>query len=58
LASTKPATITGASAMLFYVAIAPAVGLFDLGEMDWHETAFRTVAASLAKITGQSRRAA
>jgi hypothetical protein len=29
------------------------VGLFDLGENPWHETAFRTVAAALAKLTEQ-----
>jgi hypothetical protein len=33
-------------------------GLFKLGETDWHETAFRTVVASLAKITAQSQRGA
>ena len=58
LARTKPTTAAGASAMLTYISTEPAVGLFDLGETDWHETAFRTVAASLAQITGQSKRAA
>jgi hypothetical protein len=58
MARTRPTTVTGASAMLSYVAIAPAVGLFDLGEMDWHETAFRTVAAALARTTGTSQRSA
>ena len=30
----------------------------ELGETAWHETAFRTAVASLAKITSQSQRAA
>jgi hypothetical protein len=58
MARTKPTTAAGAAALLTYITTEPAVGLFDLGEMDRHETAFRNVAASLAKITRQSRRAA
>jgi hypothetical protein len=58
LARTKPTTAAGASALLTYIATEPAIGLFDLGEMDWHETAFRTVVSSLAKITRRSQRAA
>jgi hypothetical protein len=58
MARTKPTTAAGAAALLTYITTEPAVGLLDLGEMDWHETAFRNVAASLAKITRQSRRAA
>jgi hypothetical protein len=45
LARTKPTTAAGASAPLTYIATEPAVGLFDLGETEWHETAFRTVVA-------------
>jgi hypothetical protein len=36
--------------MLAYITSAPAVGLFDLGESDWHEDAFRSVIAGLAKL--------
>jgi hypothetical protein len=53
---TKPTT--AASAMLICITTRPLTGLFTLGETDWHETAFRTAIASLAKITGQSQRAA
>jgi hypothetical protein len=52
LAKTKPTTAAGAAAMLAYIATGPITGLFELGETRWHETAFRTVVASLAKITG------
>ena len=48
----------GASAMLTYITTRPLTGLFELGETAWHETAFRTAVASLAKITGQSQRGA
>lgn len=58
MARTKPSTAAGASALLTYIATGPITGLFELGETQWHETAFRTVVASLADITGQSRRAA
>jgi hypothetical protein len=51
LARTKATTAAGASALLTYIATEPITGLFELGETDWHETAFRTVVASLAKIT-------
>ena len=50
LATTEPTTIAGASAVLNYIVEGPAVGLFDLGETAWHETAFKTVAAALAKL--------
>jgi hypothetical protein len=56
MARTKPSTAPGASALLTYIATGPITGLFELGETDWHETAFRTVVASLAKITLQSQR--
>jgi hypothetical protein len=56
MARTKPSTAAGASALLEYITTGPVTGLFELGETHWHETAFRNVAASLAKIT-QSRRA-
>jgi hypothetical protein len=58
MAQTKPSTAAGASALLSYIATGPVTGLFELGETHWHETAFRTVVASLAKITRQSQRAA
>jgi len=54
LAETKPTTVAGAAAMLAYITTGPT-GLFELGETYWHETAFRTVVAALAEITGQSR---
>lgn len=54
----KPTTAAGASAMLNVIATEPTTGLFELGETHWHETAFRTVTAALAKITRQSQRAA
>jgi hypothetical protein len=40
------------------IATGAVTGLFELGETHWHETAFRTVVASLAEITRQSQRAA
>ncbi|WP_298106489.1 hypothetical protein [Bradyrhizobium sp.] len=55
LATTEPTTLAGASAMLTYIVDGPAVGLFDVGEMDWHETAFRTVTRALAKLARESR---
>jgi hypothetical protein len=58
LAKAEATTVAGASAFLTYISTEPAVGLFELGETEWHETAFRTVAAALAKITRQSQRAA
>jgi hypothetical protein len=58
LAETEPTTVAGAAAVLAYITAEPAVGLFDLGETAWHETAFRTVAAALANITAQGKRAA
>jgi hypothetical protein len=51
MAQTEPTTAAGASALLSYIATDKGTGLFELGETDWHETAFRTVAAALAKIT-------
>jgi hypothetical protein len=53
MARTKPSTVAGASAMLSFIATEPTTGLFELGETRWHETAFRTVTAALAKITQQ-----
>jgi hypothetical protein len=58
MARTRPTTVAGASALLSYIATNPTTGLFELGETHWHETAFRTVAAALARITGTSQRAA
>jgi hypothetical protein len=58
LARTEPTTEAGASALLTYITTGPITGLFVLGETDWHETAFRTVTAALAEITGQSHLAA
>lgn len=57
MARIKPTTAAGASALLAYITTGPVTGLFELGETSWHETAFRTVVASLAKIT-QSQLAA
>ena len=57
MARTRPTNAAGAAALLAYIATDPMTGLFELGE-DWHETAFRTVVASLARITRQSKRAA
>jgi hypothetical protein len=53
MARKKPSTVAGASAMLSFIATEPTTGLFELGETRWHETAFRTVTAALAKITQQ-----
>jgi hypothetical protein len=50
MARTRPTTVAGASAMLTYIATEPVTGFFELGEASWHETAFRTVTAALAKI--------
>jgi hypothetical protein len=58
MARTEPTTAAGASELLTYITTGPITGLFTLGETDWHETAIRTAVASLAKITGQSQRAA
>jgi hypothetical protein len=58
LATTEPTTLAGASAVLSYIVDGPSVGLFDLGETAWHETAFRTVASALAKMARSSRIAA
>jgi hypothetical protein len=54
----NPTTAAGAAALLAYIAIGPITGLFELGECRWHETAFRNVVASLARITRQSQQAA
>jgi hypothetical protein len=54
LATTEPTTIAGAAALLRYIVDGPAVGLFDLGETAWHETAFRTVATALEKIAARA----
>jgi len=51
MARTKPSTAAGASALLTYITTGPVTGLFELGETRWHETAFRNVTASLARIT-------
>ena len=56
-AQTEPTTAVGAAAMLDYITIGPITGLFELGETNWHETAFRTVVASLAKITSAGKAA-
>jgi hypothetical protein len=53
MARTKPGTDAGAAAMLTYITTDKSTGFFELGETKWHETAFRTVAASLAKIARQ-----
>jgi hypothetical protein len=58
MAETKPTTTAGAATMLAYITTGAITGLFELGETDWHETAFRTAVASLAEITGQSQLAA
>jgi len=58
MARTKPTTAAGASELLTYITTGPITGLFTLGETEWHETAFRSAVASLAKITGQSQRGA
>jgi hypothetical protein len=54
----KTHTDAGAAALLEYVTIGPITGLFELGETDRHETAFRNIAASLAKIRRRSQQAA
>jgi hypothetical protein len=36
--------------VLAYICHANAAGLFDAGESAWHEPAFRTVTAGLAKL--------
>jgi hypothetical protein len=51
MARTKPSTAAGAAALLAYITTGPITGLFELGETQWHETAFRTVVAALAQIT-------
>ncbi len=58
MARTKPTTVAGAAALLKYITRGPITGLFELGETDWHETAFRNAAASLAEIARRSKRAA
>lgn len=58
LAKTEPTTIAGASAVLNYIVDGPSVGLFDLGETAWHETAFKTVARALSRIARKRREAA
>lgn len=58
LARTKPTTAAGAAAMLAYIATHNGTGLFELGEMPWHEDAFRAVTAALARMTRTSQRAA
>ena len=58
VARTRPTTVAGVAALLTYITTEPVTGMFELGETQWHEAAFRTVTASLAKITGQSQRAA
>ena len=50
MARTRPTTSAGAAAVLAYITTEPVTGLFELGECDWHETAFRTVVAALAEI--------
>jgi hypothetical protein len=58
MARTEPQTATGAAAMLSYITTGPITGLFELGETEWHETAFRTAVASLDNITRRSQHAA
>jgi len=50
MARTQPRTTAGASALLTYIATDKTTGFFELGETRWHETAFRTVVASFARI--------
>ncbi len=50
MARTKPTTAAGAVALLEYITVG-SVGLFDLGQCEWHKGAFQTVVASLKKIT-------
>jgi hypothetical protein len=58
LARITPTTAAGAAELLEYIAAGPITGLFELGETSWHETAFRTVTAALAKIARQPQKAA
>jgi hypothetical protein len=51
MARTKPTTAAGAAELLTYITTGPITGLFELGETHWHETAFRTCAEALARIT-------
>jgi hypothetical protein len=50
MAESEPTTAAGASAFLTYITTRPLTGLFELGETDWHETAFRTAVDSLSRI--------
>jgi hypothetical protein len=50
LAKTRPATIAGASAMLTLITAHNTAGFFTCGQRSWHETAFKTVTAGLAKL--------
>jgi hypothetical protein len=58
MARTKPRTTAGASAMSTYITTDKVTGFFELAETRWHEAAFRTVTAALAKIARPSQRAA
>jgi hypothetical protein len=49
-ARTRATTFAGASEMLSLITTGNTTGLFSVGRMDWHETAFRNVAAGLAKL--------
>lgn len=54
MAMTEPTTVAGCSAMLSFI----TSELFEYGEHEWHERAWLTVTAALAKITRQPQRAA
>lgn len=57
MARTEPTTVAGTAAMLRYLTKDPTNGLFELGEVIWLETAFRTLERSLAKMGRESRQA-
>jgi hypothetical protein len=50
MSKTKPGTVAGCAAMLAYISNGDCVGLFDVGETAWHQTAFGTVAKTLKKL--------
>jgi hypothetical protein len=54
MAMIEPTTVAGCSAMLSFI----TSELFEYGEHEWHERAWLTVTAALAKITRQPQRAA
>jgi hypothetical protein len=54
MAETEPTTVAGAAAMLKYLTRDPQNGLFELGEVVWLETAFRTLERALSKMARET----